>query len=85
MTGGPLIVFTRKTVANETFIQNQTTFANQLLGLMPVNSVFIPFVRISLHGCIRDGSRVKNYKTSRQGKIEFASTSTGRDREVEVI
>ena len=41
MTGGPSIVFTRKAVATETFIQKSNNFCNQSLVLMLVNSILI--------------------------------------------
>ena len=60
MTGGPSIVFTRKAVANETFIRNQTTYVNQLLVLMLVKSIVILCVRIFPQAYKRDGTTSSN-------------------------
>ena len=62
LTGGPSIVFTRKAVANETFIRNQTTYLNQLLALMLVNSILILCDRICPQACIRDVTTMKKHK-----------------------
>ena len=62
MTGGLSIVFTRKAVANDTFIRNQRTYVNQLLVLMLVNSILIQCDRICPQACIRDGTTMKKHK-----------------------
>ena len=70
MTGCPSIVFTRKAVANETFIRNSKSLCKSIVGML-VNSILILCVRICPQVCIRDGTTMKKHKKSRQGKIEF--------------
>ena len=74
MTGGPSIVFTRKAVANETFIRKSNTLCKSIVGIdasQLYNSILILCVRICPQDCIRDGTTMKKHKKSRQDKIEF--------------
>ena len=74
MTGGASNVFTRKAVANE--MSNRVRKSNicgiQSFGLMPVNSILIPGVRICPQACILDRTTMKNYKN--QGKTKLCSS-----------
>ena len=59
MTGGPTIVFTRKAVANETFVQRTKHLCKSIVGID------------TSQDCIRDGTTIKKHKNNRQGRVEF--------------
>ena len=71
MTGGPSIVFTRKTVVDEIFIKIHQIIVNQSLELMQVSSTLSQCVKISQQDSTRDGILTLICRNSRLDLIDL--------------
>ena len=74
MTVSSSIVFTRKAVANETFIGKSNSLCKSIVGI-DASKLFPYSMRPQV--CIRDATSMKKRKNSRQGKIEFLLLKIG--------